>query len=104
MTRRLRDSIIIQTPTIALDSEGIASKAWGTFATVQAAIKPVSGREYVAAGGVMPGNQVIFLIRYISGILPTMRISYGSKYYNIVSIANIDNRSRELEIVANEVI
>lgn len=101
---QLNKRIVIQTPTQTKDSEGYANSSWATFATVWAAVKPMAGRELIMAGVNAPQNSVQFTIRYLAGVLPTMRISYGGKYYNITNVANLDDGNRWIELTTSEVI
>ena len=99
----LRERIIIQTPTVATDASGISSETWATFAEVFAAVEPLRMREFLAAAATTSKVDVRFRIRHLPGLLPTMRISYNSKYYAITSMVNVGERDREHEILATEV-
>lgn len=99
----LRERITIQTSTVTTDANGISTEAWTTFSTVFAAVEPLTMREYLSAAATDSKIDTRFVIRYLTGVLPTMRILYNSKYYNIISIINVSERDRELQILASEV-
>lgn len=98
----LRQRIIIQTSTTTTDGSGISTESWTTFATVWASVEPLTMREMLSAAATDSKIDTRFIIRYRSGVLPTMRISYDSKYYNITQIINVGERDRELQLLASE--
>ena len=99
---RLRHQVVIQTPTETNDSQGQAIKSWGTFATVHAAVEPMSGREYFGASQINADTSTKITIRWLSGITAKMRVSYDSKLYNIEAIRNIGERDRQIELMCSE--
>lgn len=101
-TGTLRQRITIQTPTVTTDGSGISTESWTTFSEVWAAVEPLTMRELFSAAAMDSKVDVRFVIRYLSGVLPTMRVYYNSKYYNITSIINTNERNRELQILASE--
>ena len=96
----LRHRIKIQSVTITNDVE-----TWADFATsVPAAIEPLKGREYWEAQKINAEQATKIRIRYRTGVLPTMRVVWGTRIYKIEAIMNIDERNRELHLVCVEVI
>ena len=95
---QLRNQITIQSKTETTDSYGGTVSAWSDFATVMAKIRPLRGRELVAAQAVQSEAEVMFYLRYLSGVESSMRIAHESTYYDIVSIVDVDFRHKELEI------
>lgn len=75
---------------------------WVDVAWVWAAIEPLTGREYLAANRDVASVSVRIRIRYRSGVLPTMRFVMGDRIWSFVSVLNIDERNRQLHIMANE--
>ena len=41
-------------------------------------------------------------MRYLSGIVPKMRVKVGSRIFDILSIINVDERNRELQLMCRE--
>jgi SPP1 family predicted phage head-tail adaptor len=90
----LRKRITIQQQSATQNTRGEPIPSWTTFATCWASIEPKNGRELLAAQQVQ--SQVIteITIRYQSGITPDMRILYGTRYFDIQAIQNVEERNR----------
>ena len=84
--------IIIQSATDARDAYGAVIPTWDTFATVWARKKDIRGDEYFAAQQMNARVDAVFTIRYLSGLLETMRIAYDGKLWDIRSIGNLGRR------------
>jgi len=41
-------------------------------------------------------------MRYIAGLLPTMKIAWGAREFEIISIINVQERNNEIVIMATE--
>lgn len=96
----LRHIITIQEPAKAVDEYGGDYVTWSDFATVRAKKRPLRGRELMAAQAAQSETEVMFYIRYLSGVNSKMRIVHGSDYYDITSVVNVNEQNRELEIAA----
>lgn len=75
---------------------------WAVFASTRAQITPLSGTEKFQAQHLDPEVTHLVQIRFIDGITPEMRIVWGSRTFGIKSVLNVEERSRELEILATE--
>jgi len=84
--------ITIQSVTRTQNSFGEMIETWATWATVWAEVKRKAGRENTDSDAVRAESDVEFMIRYKSGLLPTMRIVFESNNYDISSIAEIGRR------------
>ena len=100
---KLNRKIIIQTPTRDQNAIG-EGHTWAAFATVWASVNPLSGTERFDNEREHAEARVRFNLRYIPGILPSMRISYDSKIYDIQSIMNWHDARREIEIITIEIV
>lgn len=98
-----RNKITIQSTAQAADAYGALVDTWGTFATWWASVEPLNGREYVEAGKVNAEVTTRIKGRYISGVLPAMRAMFGTRVFSIVSVININERNRELELMCREI-
>lgn len=98
----LRHRIEIQAPGTTQNDYGEILPAWSHFASVWAAIEPISGREYFAAQQMQAEVSHRIRIRYISGVVPTMRILHGLRVFSIESVQNRDERDRELVLLCAE--
>ena len=95
---KLREQIVFQTRGESTDEWGGTIPSWTTFATVRAKARPIRGREMVAAQAAQNETEVVFYIRHLAGLNTSMRVVHNSKNYDILSIINIDERNREMEI------
>jgi len=86
----------------AKDEFGAPSYSWGLFKEVWAEITPVSGREFWAQQQAQSEITHRIRIRYLSGVLATMRITFGSRIFAIKHIIDTNERHRELVIMCVE--
>ena len=75
---------------------------WSTFCTVWAAIEPATGQTYYAANQLESKVDGRVRIRYRDDIEPTMRIKFGDRILNIVSIIHPQENRRELHLMYSE--
>jgi SPP1 family predicted phage head-tail adaptor len=95
--------ITLQSPTVTLNAINEPVTTWGDFATVWASVEPISGREFWAMQQVHSEVTVRIRIRYLSGVLPKMRVTGGaSKVYNIEAIINPRDQNGQLELLCSE--
>lgn len=86
---RLRHRVEIQYAVESQDpSTGEVFSTWGEFATVWAAIEPLSAREFIAAQAEQSKISARVVIRYLAGVNAKMRIYHSAKqsYYNIEGV------------------
>jgi SPP1 family predicted phage head-tail adaptor len=69
---------------------------------VWAAIEWQGGRRYMEAKQLNAEVQGVVRIRWRDGIKPEWRVKYKGRYFEIISIANVYERSRELQISVKE--
>jgi len=98
----LRHRITIQTPSETSDGIGGMTTTWSTFKKIWAAIWPLRGAEYLAAMQITSEITHKIRIRYLSGVTPKMRILFGTRYFDIQSIINPDERNIYLELMCRE--
>ena len=95
---KYKQVVTLQNKTESTDSYGGTVYTWSDFATVRAKVRPLRGREMVAAQAAQSETTVMFYIRYIPGADSSMRIVYAGKNYDITGTVDIDERHREIEI------
>lgn len=100
----LRHSVTIERVTETTDDLGQPVQVWTPVATVRAAVEPLQGRELYAAQAVHSEAQYNVRVRYLSGITPKDRVKYGSRYLNILSVIDKEERHRELTLLCSEVV
>lgn len=98
----LRHRITLQKYITTTNEDNFATQKWQNVATVWAAVENLYGREYWEAAAIQKENTVKFTIRYRTDVDQTMRIVFGGKIYNIVSVDNIKYRNKLIEIKAKE--
>ena len=72
------------------------------WATVWGSIEPNSGKNYFEALQSNSEVQGKIVIRYRTGVTPTMRVKYGNRYFKIISIVHPQERKKELDIMYKE--
>lgn len=83
---KLQHRIVIEEQEASQDSNGDTVKEWTTFATVWAAIEPLSARDFISAQSVQSEVTARITIRALEGLKPRMRIVHRGKYYNIEGV------------------
>lgn len=97
-----RTQIVIQQRADTQNSSGELIPSWTTFATLSAAIVPLQGRELEAAQQVLATVSHRMDMRYLPGVLPSMRISYSGRYFDIGAVLNVKELNRELQLYCTE--
>jgi SPP1 family predicted phage head-tail adaptor len=104
-TGSLRHKVIVEDlTTVSPDTWGAGEKTWATLYTLHSAIWPIRGTESLEQMKLEGKVTHRFRIRYFSGITPKHRIKWGSRYFNIKSVINPDERNIYLEIFAEEIV
>lgn len=95
----LRHRIRLEAGTPSQDgTTGEVTDAWGTFAdNVPAEIRPLSGRELIAAQAELAEVSAWITIRWMPGVLPSMRVVHdddGGRVYNVRHVKLDDTQRR----------
>ena len=99
----LNKRVLIQYPTMAMDTMGSMVETWNDGDTIYAAIWPFSAAEQIQS---MASTMLVFRrirIRYRSDIKSNWRLKYRNSYFNIISIIDKDMKHKMLEILTQEV-
>ena len=81
----LRHRIVIQHHVEQQDSAtGEVTTEWEAYATVWAAVSPLSARDLIAAQASQSEASGRITIRYRPGVLPTMRILHRGQIFTII--------------------
>lgn len=102
--RDLRHKVTLQQATVALDSFGQPTETWATWSTAWASISQLTGRELSYAQQINGEITHEFRLRYRTGIMPTMRISFDSRTFGILNINNVNEENVELRLLCKEVV
>jgi SPP1 family predicted phage head-tail adaptor len=102
---KLRHLVTFDSPsqTSQDDTTGEEIIDWGSgYATVYAAVEPLTGREFVQANAVEADIDTRITVRWepwLDTVNPKWRIRFRDVIYNIQSVANVDMRDRELQFM-----
>ena len=100
---KLRSRITIEKVSYTANATGGFIETWSTQATVWAEASHLSGRELELARQVSPNITEEFTIRYRTDMADKknnalFRIKYGTAYYNIVDVKDLDNLHKWLYV------
>src|SRR6266403_3642030 len=104
---QLRHRVVVEQQAQTQDSFGGQPLTWSTVATDWGDINPLSGREREAAQAINVEISHEITIRYQSGFadpkaMAAYRLRYGSRLFNIHGTLNVDERNREITVLAGE--
>lgn len=103
----LRHRVLIERRSSTLDAAGRPAATWTEHATRWASIKRNPGNEVLAADQRTGRVPTVFLLRWLSGVLPEMRLTLlgqTPRRFNILSPDDPDGRRKELHITAEELV
>jgi len=100
----LRHRIAIQENTSTENSRGEKVPGWTTYYQCWASVADLSGREFFEANQSQSQISTEIRMRYKSGITPQMRVVFGSRAFEIVSVANPMGRNKELVLLCTEMV
>jgi SPP1 family predicted phage head-tail adaptor len=83
---QLRHRVTIEDLSVTQDNIGIITESWQEVATVWAEIRPMSGREFIAANAIQAGVTTKITIRHMDGINAKMRVRHKDTLYNIKAV------------------
>ena len=81
---------------------GASTQTWKRVATVWADVRPLSGREYFSAQQVQSEVTTQIWLRHIEGIKPTMKVKFGEREFEILSVLNTQERDVSLQLMCKE--
>lgn len=103
---KLRHRITLQRRSTETDEYGQPLDMWSDLATVWCSIEPLTGREYEFANQQQSLISHRVLIRANPDImpLPTDRLQFGDRIFQIVSVANPSELNHYLIIMCKELL
>jgi SPP1 family predicted phage head-tail adaptor len=99
---RLRHRLTLEAPQTTADEIGGRSVSWSPIATIWAAIETATGNEIGAEGQTDARLFHRITIRHRGDIGPAMRLTKGTRVFEIVAVRDADGRQRFLVIHAIE--
>ncbi len=101
----LRNSVVIKSPSRATGADGKVTVTWTTtVATVWASIEPLTGKEFMESQQMKNTVTHRIRIRHLAGVVPTYRVEFDSRVFNIEYVLNADERNIEMELMCKEVV
>lgn len=97
----LRTRIEIQQPVRVGSGTG-GRVDWVTFAPAWADVKPIRSTDRTDDGHFQAIRLARVTIRYLPGVKSKMRVKLGSRTLEIVSVIDVDERHRQLDLLCEE--
>lgn len=91
--------ITIQQQVQADDALGNPVGQWADVVSLWAAVLPIRGREYFAAGQMQDPQDVKFVVLYRPGINQQQRILWRGDPYAIHAVIDVGGAQKELELM-----
>jgi SPP1 family predicted phage head-tail adaptor len=86
------------------DDNGDDQPIWSTLCTVWAKVEIDSGREFYASRKVNAEWNGLFKFWYYSGIKPNMKVFYGTREFDILTVLNPNEANVQTWLECKEVI
>jgi SPP1 family predicted phage head-tail adaptor len=100
---KFRKIVSIEQPSRVADAVGEMVPTWTPFATnIYAEIEPLRGTEKLQAMQINASATDAVTIRYLPGVTPQMRITYGTRVLQIQNVQNTKERDREIVLLCTE--
>ena len=92
---KLREAITVQQKNITVSEAGEQIITWSSFsAGIRAGIETPTGREYFGQNKLNAQVSHVVKTRWIDGILPEMRILWGTRVLHITSVVHDEELRR----------
>ena len=98
----LRHRVTLQSATETATKHGARLETWAAVATVWAEVSPLQGREFMEGRREESELDSRIRIRYRAGVVPGMRIVWGSRIYDIMAVIETGAQRRELVLMCRE--
>lgn len=99
----LRHQVIVQSATDTRDGLGGYKPIWGTSVTRWVSVEPLKGDELVAANKAHSVVTHKIRMHHESTVTAKMRILYGSRIFDIVSVINPVEEDSATELMCTEI-
>lgn len=95
---RLRHRVTIRRLVASKDgTTGAVTNSWVEFAQVWAAVEPLTAKEFSDAAQTQSKVTARIVIRYMAGILPSMRVYHRNHIYKIEGV--LEDRKSGIEFI-----
>lgn len=100
----MRHRVTIQRRSTTLDAAGGVLDVWEDVATRWASMDRANGSEVWASAQRSGRVPAVFRLRYLSGVVPAMRLVFDGRVYNILSAVDQSGLREELTVSAEELV
>jgi SPP1 family predicted phage head-tail adaptor len=100
---RLKHRVVLQKKTVTEDAIKQQSESWIDYAYIWASIEPLTGREYFAARQENTEVTTRVTIRYLKGVTPDMRVVFGTRVFEALSVINPRELNQSLVLMCREI-
>jgi len=94
----LRHRVRLEVPVQVKQANGSVVTTWNLYREVWANLETLKGFERQVATTSWPASDVKISMRYVAGLLPTMRVVYNGRSYSILGIADDEERHRDVTL------
>ncbi|MED4206591.1 phage head closure protein [Neobacillus mesonae] len=101
---KLNKRIALLEQSAAPNSYGEVEDTWNEVVSMWANVRTLTGRALYQANQVHAEVTVKVIVRYRRDILENMRLRYGNRILEIVTVVNMNEENRFLEFSCKEVI
>lgn len=98
----LRHRVQLQARSATQDGAGGQANTWTTTCWLWAQVSPSGGLEKEAGGAFRGKTLHNVKMRYRPDITPAARLVFRGRYFNIVSVNDVDERKRDLDMICEE--
>lgn len=95
----LQHRITLQQRVAGVNALGQAQTSWVNVAEVWAAVEPLRGREFFAAGQAQSEVSTRVTIRYRAGVVPAMRVVWRGEPHDIEAVIEPQGQKQMLELM-----
>lgn len=101
---KLNRLVTLERMTITYDTYNEPTETWASAGTIWAEVITSGGKEFYAAQKLNAETSAVFRVRYTQKIQVVMRIKWGNRIFQILSLNELDGMRKELLISAKEVV
>lgn len=103
---KLRHQVTIEEPTRTPDAGKGYTTVWSALSggtNIWASIEPLTSSDRFAQAHAYNGQTHTVTIRKLTGVLSTMRVKFGTRYFAIQGVTDTDERGIEQRLACEEV-
>jgi SPP1 family predicted phage head-tail adaptor len=100
----LRQVVTVESLSTTENDDGTVTESWTSAGTRRALIAPLRGREFFEAAQLGADVTHKVTMRYMSGLTPRHRLTFGGRTLQIVSVLNIEERDRTMQVMCKEIV